>query len=359
MLLTWLGVLPVAMGLLAPGGGAVGPAVQAALSGVAADPRTAGLSVAVFRDGRWSTFHFGTVDRVHPARPDDATVYPIASITKTFTGTLLAQAAVEGRLALEDDVRKYLDGPYPNLEFEGHPIRLHHLLSHRSGLPFLLPDVPPAQMNESLARLTREDFYAALRGVRLVAEPGQKFQYSNAAAMLAGYVLERVYGIPYERLLKEKLTGPWRMADTAITLSPGQRARRATGYEGRDAVAPATPDAAQAAGAIKSTLRDMMKYAAAHLAEKEESVRLSHAPTLTSGAYAVGLNWQILRAGDRRLVWQQGNIPGFVSYCILLPESRLALLILSNESDENAAARLEAAANDLLTRLDPQAVLLP
>src|SRR5678815_2483257 len=154
MLRVSLGLLPLAMVAPAPVSAPVGPAVDAAFHDVVADPRTAGLSVAVLRDGAWSTFHFGTIDRARPARPDDGTVYPIASITKTFTGTLLAQAALEGRLALGDDVRKYLDGPFPNLEFEGHPIRLHHLLSHRSGLPFLLPDVPPAQMNERLAHLT-------------------------------------------------------------------------------------------------------------------------------------------------------------------------------------------------------------
>jgi D-alanyl-D-alanine-carboxypeptidase/D-alanyl-D-alanine-endopeptidase len=110
---------------------------------------------------------------------------------------------------------------------------------------------------------------------------------------------------------------------------------------------------------LKSTLADMMKYAAAHLAEKDAAARLSHAPTVTSGDYAVGLNWQMLRAGERRLIWQQGNVPGFLSYCILLPESRLALVVLSNESDEQAPARIQGAANALLKQLDPQAVLLP
>ena len=359
MPLTLLLALPLAAGLAAPATDAVGPAVRSAVRALVADPHTAGVSLAVLKDGRWATFHFGTVDRARAARPTDSTVYPIASITKTFTGTLLAQAAVEGRLTVDDDVRKYLDGPYPNLEFEGQPIRLHHLLSHRSGLPFLLPEAPMERTNQALAALTRADFYTALRAVRLAAPPGQRFQYSNAGAMLAGYVLERVYGLPYERLLKTKLTGPWHMDDTAITMSPDQRARRAKGYEGQGGEAPSTPDTVQAAAALKSTLADMMKYAAAHLSEKEAAVRLSHAPTLASGAYSVGLNWQMLRAGDRRLIWQQGNIPGFVSYCILLPESGLALVILTNESDENAGSRLEAAANTLLKELDPLAVLLP
>ena len=59
-----------------------------------ADPRAAGLSFGVLRDGEASTYHFGHLERGKESPPDDRTVYPIASITKTSTGTLLAQAAV-------------------------------------------------------------------------------------------------------------------------------------------------------------------------------------------------------------------------------------------------------------------------
>jgi CubicO group peptidase (beta-lactamase class C family) len=55
---------------------------------------------------------------------------------------LLAQAAIEGKVKLDDDVRRYLDGDYPNLEFHAHPIRLYDLVDHRSGLPFFIPDKP-------------------------------------------------------------------------------------------------------------------------------------------------------------------------------------------------------------------------
>src|SRR5688500_4417680 len=91
---------------------------------------TRALSLGVIKDGVTYTFNYGEYDRVRHRRPDAETRYAIGSLTKTFAATLLAQAVVDGRVSLSDDVRRYLDGLYPNLEFNGEPIRLVHLLNH-------------------------------------------------------------------------------------------------------------------------------------------------------------------------------------------------------------------------------------
>src|SRR4051794_19998270 len=205
---------------------------------------------------------------------------------------------------IDDDVRRYLEGAYPNLEYEGHPIRLFDLLDHRSGLPFFMPDRPETRpdfasdepwatrASQALAGYTRADFYADLHRVKLDAIPGDSFRYSNAAAQLAGYLLERVYGEPYETLLKRKVLAPLGMRDTTITLTPRQFARRTRGYDGQGRQMPDAPDALQGAGAIKSNVNDMLKYIAWQVAERDPAVRLSHQPFLKSGNYAAGLNWQ-------------------------------------------------------------------
>jgi len=82
------------------------------------DRRSVGLSVGIIKDGRSWTFNFGEVEKGGKKSPTEHTIYELASITKTFTGVLLAQASAEGKVKLDDDVRKYLDGNYPNLEFE-------------------------------------------------------------------------------------------------------------------------------------------------------------------------------------------------------------------------------------------------
>jgi len=82
------------------------------------DPQAVGVSIGVLTEGSSYTYNYGSEDKGAKTAPAADNLYPIASITKTFTGTLLAQAATEKRLSLKDDVRKYLAEPYPNLAGE-------------------------------------------------------------------------------------------------------------------------------------------------------------------------------------------------------------------------------------------------
>ena len=334
-------------------------------------PQSVGLSIGLYQAGKIHRFHFGHVAPGVEAAPTSQTLYPIASITKTFTGTLLAQGQLEGRLRLDDDIRKYLDGDYPNLAFEDHHIRLYDLVDHRSGLPFLLPDRPdtrlgPATSGAYTAHIaevektySRQDFYADLHKVTLSGVPGQNFQYSNTGAMLAGYILERIYGQSYEALLKIKITGPLGMSDTTITLSSSQAKRAVKGYDAIGTVMPDNTDAIQAAGAIKSTLDDMMIYAAWQVAENDPAVRLSHQSFTGAGSYQAGLNWQMLTGDKGRVIWQSGNIEGFNSYCIAEPEIKLGLVALFNQADDQSNPAHGVLVNTILKGIAPEAVLLP
>jgi serine-type D-Ala-D-Ala carboxypeptidase/endopeptidase len=347
----------------------VGDAVHAFLTNT---PQAVGLSIGVLDGEAPCTYNYGTVNRKAHRAPTADTRYPIASITKTFTGTLLAQAAIEKKLSLDDDVRKYLDGDYPNLEFQGQPVRLFDLLDHRSGLPFFLPDRPEAQpgydneripwqtrINELLRNYTRADFMRDLRRVKLESAPGSKFRYSNAAAQLAGYILERVDGASYDALLQRQILEPLKMRSTAIGPSPRQQARSAFGYDEKGNRMPDDVETLGAAGGIKSTINDMLKYVRWQIDETDEAVKLSHKPVFTSGQYSAGLNWQIMTSENGRVIWQEGNIQGFNSLCIGLPELKIGLVVLANEEDPAAAHQLTVMANSILKGLNARAVLLP
>jgi serine-type D-Ala-D-Ala carboxypeptidase/endopeptidase len=335
-------------------------------------PQAVGLSIGVVKAGKSYTYNYGTVEKGKKAPPTANTLYPIASITKTFTGVLLAQAALEGRIKLDDNVGKYLDGDYPNLEFQSYPIRLFDLLDHRSGLPFFIPNRPetepdfennvvpwPTRIANIEKSYTRLNFYDDLHKVKLDAVPGEKFRYSNAGAMLTGYILERLYGTSYEALLKKKIFSPLNMRATTISLSRVQEARAAKGYDEKGNLMPDNPNELQAAGAIKSTVNDMLKYAKWNIEETSEAVRLSHKPVLTSGPYAAGLNWQEMNGDGGRVIWQEGNIVGFNAFCIVEPELKIGLVIFANEEDPASAHGQSVLANEILTHLDPKSVLLP
>ena len=342
----------------------VDEAVEKAARKFMSDPHSVGLSVGVYRDGRAYTYDFGVVAKGKKKAPTPHTLYEIGSITKTFTGLLLARAAAEGRVKLDDDIRKYLDGSYPNLEFEGQPVKLFHLINHTSGLPFTLPDHPelfqnpdPFELPKILTRIesgyTRANFYEDLHKVRLAKTPGTEFRYSNSGAQLLGFILEKIYRMPYEKLVLGKIAGPLKMTETRLTLTGPQLRRLAQGhYEDGSAALRATPQT-QAAGGLHSSVSDMLKYVRFQLDESDEAVKLSHQTTWGDiKYYASGLNWQMVKtAGGHRKIWQSGGTFGFASYCAVFPELRMGIVLLSNESDRNSQGRLNDMANEILAGL--------
>lgn len=345
-------------------------AVEQAAQQFMTAPQAVGLSIGIFKDGQTYVYNYGEVEKGGQQLPTGQTIYPIASITKTFTGALLAQAVVEKKVRLGDDIRQYLSGDYPNLAYQGQPIRLFHLINHRSGLPFMLPDRPDAFSDttvpsstiaaELLQNYTQQDFYTDLRNVRLDNTPGYTFKYSNAGAQLLGYILERIYRIPYEDLVRQKITGPLAMHQTKITLTPTEQADVAPGYNCSGVQMPPIPDQLQAAAALKSTVTDMLTYVQWNVAEQTEATKLAHRPTWgDSNRYSAGLNWQMLNVAGNRAIWQDGNIPGFSNLCVSYPELNMGMVILSNECDRSSASRITAMANQIAKTIDERAVTLP
>jgi CubicO group peptidase (beta-lactamase class C family) len=352
------------------GANAIDSAVEQAAKKFMENGQTVGLSLGIYKDGKTYTYNFGTTERGKQHPPTAHTHYCIASITKTFTGTLLAQAAVEKKVSLDDDVRKYLPGEYPNLEYKGQPVRLWQLINHTSGLPFGLPEKPDWQTGEEkdiaklavkdaafLEKYTRDDFLRDLHSVKLTRNPGERFSYSNAAAQLLGLVLERVYGKSYEELVQGKITGPLGMSDTKVTLTAAETERFPKGYSAGGAFVPANSARLPAHGALKSTTADMLKYVAWHLAEKDEAVKLSHRPAGTTvwskdNSFTVGLNWQILQSAGRRKIFQDGGLPGQRCLCVLYPESQVGIIVLTNAEVRPKPASLSPLIDEIVKEMD-------
>lgn len=331
-------------------------------------PHAVGLSIGVLKDGKTYTYNYGTVEKEKKKLPTADTLYQIGSITKTFTGTLLAQAVIEKKVKFNDDVRKYLDGDYPNLEFQGHPIQLGYLVNHNSGLPFNLPDIPenrppfppvsPAT-RERLDGYTRKDFLKDLHKVELKAIPGEKFSYSNSAAVLLSIVLERVYQMPYEKIVERKIARPLGMKNTTISVKRSQKGRLARGYDENGVEVAGPPEILLGAGALKSTVSDLLKYAGWELAEKDAAVKVSHEPRfIVNGNYSVGLNWQMIRSGSYRRVWQEGSLPGFLSMCVTFPEMHMAIVGLANEDDRASSHALTVMVDRIAKALDARSAPL-
>jgi CubicO group peptidase (beta-lactamase class C family) len=325
-----------------------------------------GLSIGVYDNGKISLYHYGTVEKDKVKLPNDRTIYEIASITKTFTGALLAKAISEKKISLVDDIREYLNEPYPNLEFEGKFISIRDLASHQSGLPRNIPydarmwenpnfDTLPYQINQLEAGYTVKDWLRELHNIKLTRAPGSiEFEYSNFGINLIAIALENIYGRSYEQMVAESIFKPLKMSDTTFRIAEVKKANLAKGYNHKGKEMPYFLDNVRAAGGIKSSLRDMMSYVAFQMNEAQTIPRISHQSIWTNRdkTFSVGLGWQMFssKKGSRN-VFEDGGAYGFSSTITLFPDKNLGFVLLSNESGPNSQAQLREVAENIVENL--------
>jgi len=288
--------------------------------------RDAGVVVGVVKHGQRQVFAFGT------ARPDS--VYQIGSITKTFTGLILAQLVVEGKANLDDPVRELLPagaiGRPP-----GREISLLDLATHHSGLP-PMPDDFNAKRFPSVAAAFAlyhtADVHAFLAKHGAARERNPPFVYSNLGLALLGEALSVRAGASYAELVAQRITGPLGMRDTAVGLPPEGRQRLIQAYNDRHhPVPPWEFDAFAPAGAIASTAGDLLTYLEAQLRAASPALRLSH--QIRAGAApntSIALAWLYdERSGTYT---HAGAVSGYTSCAFFNPRGDYAAIVLVNQA---------------------------
>jgi serine-type D-Ala-D-Ala carboxypeptidase/endopeptidase len=308
-----------------------------------------GLSVAVVQDNKVRIHNYGTTRT-------DQTFYEIGSISKTFASLLLARAVEEKKVKLDDDIRLYLKGDYPNLQYNGNPIRLLHMVNLTSSLPNNLPDwsglvgkVNPDSLPFEIVKLnqgyTQDDFFRDLHNVKLDTVPGVIPRHSNTAGALLAFLLENIYHKPYDQLLSEFLTGSLNMKHTYVTLPIDKASLLAKGYNDKGMQQPYIVENQSAAWSVKSTIGDMANYMAYQLDESNVAVKLTHQPAWGDPAnFALGFNWFLGSFEGHREVRNDGTTFGFTSYCLLVPDLHFAVMLMTNECVFNSTIQNKLAA---------------
>ena len=179
------------------------------------------VSIGVYKDGKTYINHFGELEKGTGNIPNNETIYEIASVTKTMTGYLVAKAVLEEKLKLEDDIRDYLKGDYPNLVFENQAITIQHLLTHTGGLPAFLPlemngvfekfdEQVPFKVDSIESNYSKDQFLKDLHTVVISTKLGTQYSYSNVGAEIVGYILENIYQKSIDELLQESFLASYK-----------------------------------------------------------------------------------------------------------------------------------------------------
>jgi len=289
-------------------------------NGALAPDSHAGVAIGVLDHGDRQVFAYGS------AQPDS--IFEIGSITKTFTGLVLARMVEEGRVRLDEPVRELLP-PGIVAKPPGQEITLLDLATHHSGLP-QIPDNLKANEDYGVEKL-----YAYI-GKRGVGKPATAdFLYSNLGFGLLGQALANRAGMTYRFLVQEEVTGPLGMSDTVVYLSEEKLSRVIRGYDNSRHRPRAWDQPGLAgAGALHSTAGDMLTYLDAQLHPgKFETLSAAiaqsdqiHADAGPSGRIALAWAYN----ADLGFYWHNGATSGFSSFAFFYPRGDAAGVVLFN-----------------------------
>jgi CubicO group peptidase (beta-lactamase class C family) len=301
---------------------------------------TSGVSIGVIQEGKTYFYHYGEMDKSTKKMADNNTFYEIGSITKTFTGILLAQAVLEKKIDLESDIRKYLPEEYPNLQYKSDPILIKHLANHTSGIiSFPSLDIMTQKGYDAknpYKNYTSDMVLAYLHKVKLDTVSGFKSNYSNFATGLLGIILEKTYKMSYADLVKKYITDPLSMKATKIVLTDEEDKIFAKPYkENGELTNHWDITGLGAAGAIRSNIVDMLQYAQSNMMALNDAIILAQKPTFKRGAKSeTGLYWQLDTNKKGQIVtWHNGGTGGFSSFCGFIKEKNIAVVMLANNEN--------------------------
>lgn len=292
---------------------------------------------------------YASTGRLEPAdTPPERAIFEIGSITKVFTGILLADAVLEKKVTFDTTLREVMGREQTFADSRVGAITLKQLATHTSGLPRIPDDLfVGAAPGDPYAHYDRARMNAFIGKVKLLGEPPFESGYSNLGVGLLGDVLSRVHGKTWDKLIAEKITGPLGMKDTVMTLSEEQQKRLVPPYEGAKQVKSWTFQSFAGCGSLRSTAADMMLFGEAILHHGKSPLKdlltLVMQPQTPQGD--IGLCLMLSKFDDQRELHHNGGTGGYRSALQVLPDSGTVRVVLVNNG-KLEADRVLAAVRD-------------
>jgi CubicO group peptidase (beta-lactamase class C family) len=333
-----------------------------------------GASVAVVQDGKViysKGFGFRDVEKKLPVTPD--TLFAIGSISKSFTSLVFATQNDEGVVDWDKPIRNYV----PAFQLEDHFAADHatakDLLSHRSGLP-------GHDLVWYTSDFTREDLFHRVQYLKPNKEFRYGYQYCNLMIMTMGYVEGQVAHSSWEALVRTRIFQPLGMTTSNFSVNDSQKTPDfAQPYSIKKEVVTKVPfknvDVIGPAGSINSSANEMARYAVLHLGDgtyngkrvvSQSNLKLVHTGVTPVGelpefftqnglgpmSYAMG--WVDTTFRGHHMVWHNGGIDGFHSLLTMLPEDKVAVVILTNLDNHHALEPIAYSIFDRVLGLSPE-----
>lgn len=309
---------------------------------------TVGLIIGILKNGTTTIYGYGTTVKDKATLPGANAIFEIGSITKTFTAILLAYYVEEHKVSLSDPIIRYLpDSVAANKDLG--QITLLMLANHTSGLPRLPDNLfdNNTNMMNPYKNYNKEKLYSYLKVCKTENTPGEKYAYSNLAAGLLADILERISGQAYEQMVTNIICKPLHMDNSCQHPNAQQKELQVSVYNDKgEPVIMWDMDALAGAGALRSTMHDMLLYAGANM--KKDKTGLSEALELThhitySKEMSVGLGWHKMQIAGMDCYWHNGGTGGSSSYIAFVPDKNIAVVVLSN-----AAERVDETAEGII-----------
>lgn len=311
-----------------------------------------GCALGVSRDGNvvyQNGYGMANLEVEAPITPN--TIFHVASVSKQFTAMAIMLLARDGKLSLDDDVRRYLT----ELPDYGQKITIRHLLQHTSGLRDQWELLIMARGRFEENRITEGDVLEIVsRQKALNFTPGSEYLYSNTGYTLAGTIVKRVSGKSLREFADERIFRPLGMTNTHFhddytMVVKGRAAGYARGADGKWHVSLPNYDT-YGATSLFTTVGDLLKWDVnvwkptigddAMLREMRTSATLTNGDTT---AYGLGISTEVYRG--TRLIGHGGADAGYRTNIGRFPEHGLSIVVLCNAASANPAALTRAVAD--------------
>lgn len=295
-----------------------------------------GLVIGIVKaNGQVQEFYYGKTAE-NKEKPNAETIFEIGSLTKVFTTTALAKMVIDKKVSLNDDIDKYVQAP----NYNGTKIKLINLANHTSGLPRIPTDLLTETTDpmNPYADYSRNNMYDYLKNYKLTQKPGTNYDYSNLGTGLLGDILATNQKKDYENFIQDTILKPLAMKNTTTNLSRFQIKNSATGHDTGAPVIMWDFESMGAAGALKSTIKDMMIFIKANMElknpELKEAMKLAQKSTYKGAGSDVGLGWNISQINKNNVIWHNGGTGGFRSFLGFIKDKNVGVVVLSNSTSD-------------------------